>query len=74
MPVDREACNACQFATNRTKLPDGGVVLSCHRRCPTPAGPDRLGMWPVVTPEEWCGDFERSHNVDRSAEPELPLQ
>jgi hypothetical protein len=54
-------CSCCRYFL---PLPNGHRRNQCRRRAPAPrltydGRHDLLepGVWPVVSPEDWCGDF-----------------
>ena len=46
-------CEGCRFAAH------DGWALKCRRHAPVVSPRDRnVTLWPVVNPDQWCGDYE----------------
>jgi hypothetical protein len=47
-----EVCETCRFYS--TKYPDRG----CHRHAPVALAETKLPVWPLVSHDDSCGDWE----------------
>ena len=54
-------CDGCKWMSKRDSGKDFG---ECKRHPPVRAGMvnaytyDHLGVWPLVRPDDWCGEFQ----------------
>lgn len=55
----KEICEYCDFA--RTRVIDGTEKIVCVRRSPRTYKEIMQGFWPVVEPENSCGEFKFNH-------------
>lgn len=51
--LDTAECSACRFA-NR----NDDQSYCCRRRHPDRETGTDIGVWPVVNPDDWCGEFQ----------------
>ena len=58
----QESCCNCKFSVDAF----GGQELFCHRHAPICKG-EFLGQpkaaWPIVSSDDWCGEFAKSKNA-----------
>lgn len=61
--IMKVSCACCRFFSPKSVTQPRH---ECHRRAPVPRlGPDGrhdelgIGVWPIVSPEKWCGEFKR---------------
>jgi hypothetical protein len=60
--LPKEDCSTCKFSRNRVT---SSVVLSCCKNVPSllisnPGNFQQLGgVWPLVEPQDWCGEYRR---------------
>lgn len=56
-------CADCRFFNNGEE----GMLGECRRHAPgahlvqcgaTPGGIDMIAIWPLIDPEDWCGEYE----------------
>lgn len=49
----KQTCNNCKFA-----VPPKGTGLGICRRFPPTVVEDGMGLFPLVGPSDWCGEWE----------------
>lgn len=63
------ACVDCEYSEALIE-PEG--MFRCRRYAPrpVPGGEQPTGIsWPIVAPEDWCGEFLERDSMDQSDEP-----
>lgn len=50
--MSHETCSSCRFMRVDNDLP------RCHRQPPV----GTTGWWPLVTTQDWCGEYQPKHN------------
>lgn len=62
--MTRGTCTGCEYSETVLE-PEG--MLRCRRYAPRPApgGVEPTGIsWPIVAPEDWCGEFLERDSMD----------
>lgn len=54
---DNMRCKTCMFYAPKVNTDMKSFIGRCRRHCPTMQG------FPVVYPEDWCGDHKLDENV-----------
>lgn len=55
--VDDTSCEVCRFAAVHS---DNDGLRFCRRQCPAETGSNGHAKWPIVSMNDWCGDFEEA--------------
>jgi hypothetical protein len=56
---ERATCAACDFSA---PYEDNDKLLRCKRRAPSLMGGNQHAIFPIVSPDNWCGDFREELN------------
>lgn len=54
-----EACSECEFSEMHEQ---NDTLFYCRRRAPAILKGDR-GVWPVVSADEWCGEYRKAKDA-----------
>ena len=64
-----ESCLTCQFSrANEEERRHFPLRLRCHGAAPTVDG-DGHAVWPIVTPDLYCGSYRSKEDPDARQEP-----
>ena len=58
-----EVCNQCSFFINSKESTNSHPKAGeCRAKAPVIINNEQFGIWPLVTSEGWCGEFNDERN------------
>lgn len=70
MPPKGQTCSTCLYFLPQVPPLFWEHAGECRRHAPRPLGPP-VQCWPLVRPEDWCGEWQKSEAAAQAVSVEL---